>query len=663
MCGDIFAIFLCFVMSHCEFMVIEKQKDVIYTGHVAFEIFSIPMWSHCAQLCTRLQICKSINFISLNKTCQINVAEPNRSTSCLTKSVGDSFVAASALPKIDEYLYKVRLFLPLLIKELAGICKGHTCNITEICVPKSKSEGYQCHPLIGYRIVPPNVQIPQSSYDVIIGQSVTLVCLVTSHLPITDVTWKKNVNNSVSTIDSGGSAHLYSGGNVKSPSLIISNVTQHDIGTYICSATNMIETRSSNTITVVLHLPPNVHIPLTSYEITFGQSVTLVCVVTSNLPITGVTWKKNVSGSVSMIDPDDNSSLYSGGNVDSPSLIILNVTANDTGTYICSASNLVGTRSSDTISLVVNYPPNVHISQSSYDVINGQSVTLVCIVTSELPLTGVTWKKNDGGCVSTIDSDDSSSLYSGGNVGSPSLIIFNVTQNDTGTYICSASNKVDTRSSDTITLVIHTFPRDCSDLGLLSGSGVYRIYPATSVEFDVYCEKDIMCERWTVFQQRFDGTYGFYRNWNAYKIGFGDLNGEFWLGNDYLHYITSSGQYRLRVELEAYDGSTAYAEYSTFSIGDSQSDYILNVGGYSGNAGENFQYHDGMKFSTFDRDNDLKDENCANIYIGAWWYDSCYDSNLNGRYGVSNDTTGIVWIGFQGFSSLKATKMMIQRYY
>ena len=56
----------------------------------------------------------------------------------------------------------------------------------------------------------------------------------------------------------------------------------------------------------------------------------------------------------------------------------------------------------------------------------------------------------------------------------------------------------------------------------------------------------------------------FNRNWNDYKRGFGIHNKEFWLGNEHIHQLTNSGEMMLRVELEAWDGRTAWAEYGTF---------------------------------------------------------------------------------------------------
>ena len=57
-------------------------------------------------------------------------------------------------------------------------------------------------------------------------------------------------------------------------------------------------------------------------------------------------------------------------------------------------------------------------------------------------------------------------------------------------------------------------------------------------------------------------------------------------GNDQLHLLTSSGFTNLRVDLEDFDGGSAYAEYSQFTVGDAGSNYIMHCGGYSGTAGK-----------------------------------------------------------------------------
>ena len=201
--------------------------------------------------------------------------------------------------------------------------------------------------------------------------------------------------------------------------------------------------------------------------------------------------------------------------------------------------------------------------------------------------------------------------------------------------------------------------RDCDDFfkAGFKESGIY--YPSVG--------KPLLCDMnggWTVFQKRLDGSVDFFRNWCNYREGFGNLEGEFWLGLETLHRITSEKNYMLRVELENFKGERRYAEYERFTIADGKQDYILALGTYNGNAGDGLTKHSGLAFSTKDRDNDRWGDSCAETYKGGWWYNECHASNLNGLYLIGNHTSfgdGVNWYPWTGYHySLKSTVMKIK---
>ena len=98
----------------------------------------------------------------------------------------------------------------------------------------------------------------------------------------------------------------------------------------------------------------------------------------------------------------------------------------------------------------------------------------------------------------------------------------------------------------------------------------------------MFCDQTTAGGGWTVFQKRLDGSVNFYRGWNDYKLGFGNLNGEFWLGLDKINRLTRSARNRLRVDLEDTKGKTVYAEYDHFAVTSERSKYQLSIGTYSG---------------------------------------------------------------------------------
>ncbi|OCT59090.1 hypothetical protein XELAEV_18001578mg [Xenopus laevis] len=211
----------------------------------------------------------------------------------------------------------------------------------------------------------------------------------------------------------------------------------------------------------------------------------------------------------------------------------------------------------------------------------------------------------------------------------------------------------------------YCYPLDCSDVyeeGITS-DGVYLIYPAGpySNPVSVYCDMSSSGGPWTVFQKRFDGSVDFFRGWSEYQSGFGQASGEYWLGLHNIYLLTLTKPSRLWIDLEDFENNKRFVTYK-------EDGYKLNINGFeegdtSNKIGNSLGWHNGLPFSTFDKDRDNVTHNCANLYKAGFWYRHCHACNLNGRYLKGHNDQyagGLVWNSWKGHNySLKQSEMKI----
>ncbi|XP_051861585.1 fibrinogen-like protein 1 isoform X1 [Drosophila albomicans] len=175
-------------------------------------------------------------------------------------------------------------------------------------------------------------------------------------------------------------------------------------------------------------------------------------------------------------------------------------------------------------------------------------------------------------------------------------------------------------------------PSSCLPFG--EHSGVHEIKVSGIGFFDVLCDSQVAGPGWIVIQQRIGGKENFTRDWATYRKGFGSLDSDFFLGLEKMYRLTSLQQYELYIHLVVLNGSIFYARYDDFKISDEDHGYALSLGKFKGNIRDAMRSTENKKFTTFDRDNDSADNNCAVVYDSGWWYNNCYNCNLNALYGM-----------------------------
>ncbi|XP_064928861.1 hemicentin-1 isoform X2 [Columba livia] len=288
-------------------------------------------------------------------------------------------------------------------------------------------------------LVTPLIGVSPATANVIEGQQLTLPCVLLAGNPIPDRRWIKNsmvlVPNPYINIRSDGSLHL-------------ERVRLQDGGDYTCMASNVAGT-SNKTTTVNVYVLPIIQHGQQIFSTIEGIPVTLPCKA-SGVPKPSIVWSKK--GEV-ILSSDVKFSAGSDG-----SLYVVSPGGEETGEYVCTATNAAG-YATRKVQLTVYVKPRVSRpgdeEGNAYDkpleisVIAGEDVTLPCEVKS-LPPPIITWAR-EMQLISPF-SPRHTFLPSG------SMKISETQIADSGMYICVATN-IAGNVTQSVKLSVHVPPK------------------------------------------------------------------------------------------------------------------------------------------------------------------------------------------------------------
>ncbi|KAK7459748.1 hypothetical protein BaRGS_00038931 [Batillaria attramentaria] len=354
---------------------------------------------------------------------------------------------ASAVPAVSSVSWYMNKSQLTVTGGSRGKYSGGTVDTPDLTVDSltgNDTADYFCR--VTNSIVVPDVTVDATSYTENEGNALQIPCSYDANPSATNVTWTKD-SQVVDVISSGGK---YSGSTTASPTLTINQLTSDDAGIYVCRVENSLGAGHSDDVTVVVNYAPKIETPVTSYNQTKGDSVTLECHATAVPPVSGVTWFKDND----QLTVTSSGGKYSGGTVVTPDLTISSLRGEDTGDYYCRLTNMIGSTNGGVIRLNVLYAPIVSVQNSSYTKTEEETFQIPCSYDASPSAYNVTWTMDS----QTVDVTNSGGKYSGSTVASPSLTINQLSSGDAGVYVCHVENVIGSGQSGDVTLVVNYAP-------------------------------------------------------------------------------------------------------------------------------------------------------------------------------------------------------------
>ncbi|VDI49227.1 proline-, glutamic acid- and leucine-rich protein 1 [Mytilus galloprovincialis] len=183
------------------------------------------------------------------------------------------------------------------------------------------------------RTGPTGIKIEKENYEVDCGKTVTLECVLIGISNSKAVCWHRiKENTKMDDIIIDGSKYM--GSNVTNPSLVIVNVNENDTGFYFCTA--KVEDREVTGEKVSVSVQ-GIKMASLKYKVDYSRATKLMCTFFRSPRSMSVCWYRHSLDSTTQRIVID-SSKYKGSTLDDPSLEIVNVNENDTGSYFCTAT-------------------------------------------------------------------------------------------------------------------------------------------------------------------------------------------------------------------------------------------------------------------------------------------------------------------------------------
>ncbi|XP_068563703.1 hemicentin-1 [Cebidichthys violaceus] len=267
-----------------------------------------------------------------------------------------------------------------------------------------------------------------------IGSNGTLLCLAQGH-PEPQVSWKREDGLPIFN-----RPRAYGTITRSREGLHITNLWVEDEAVYVCEAHNHFgRIQAQARITVTGLVSPVIAMSPAVLSVIEDQQVTLPCVLLAGNPLPERQWLHNYG----LVTSDQYWTVRRDG-----SLHIERVRLDDVGDYTCLAENIIGaTNHTTTVNIYVI--PTIQYGPQVFSTIEGTFITLPCRA-SGIPTPDITWTKGGelmylGGPAFSLDSDGS-------------LLITSPTGNETGEFICTATNAAG-YASRKVQLTVYVRPR------------------------------------------------------------------------------------------------------------------------------------------------------------------------------------------------------------